>query len=90
MKTIKKLSLRSCLVLVLATIPIASANSGTNDIKLEEGHLSTLQVIERVKKTNKGRIIKAERKSTKSHPNCHHIKMKTDAGEFKLIRFKCP
>lgn len=86
----KRLGLRSSLVLALAIVPITSASSGTNDVSLEEGHLSTLQVIERVKQKNKGRIIKAERKSTKSHPNCHHIKMKTDAGEFKLIRFKCP
>lgn len=55
-----------------------------------EEHMSTLQVIEKVKEKNEGRLIKAERKATDDYPNCHHVKMKTVDGEFKLIRYKCP
>lgn len=55
-----------------------------------EEHMSTLQVIEKVKEENKGRLIKAERKESDGYPNCHHVKMKTADGEFKLIRYKCP
>lgn len=87
-KSTRNLSKKWHLAIILATAPII-ADAETSLTTFEEGHLSTLQVIEKVKKENKGRIIKAERKATSSHPNCHHVKMKTSSGEFKLIKEGC-
>lgn len=91
MKTIKKTTLVTLVTLVtlmFITPGLALAHTGQHGENAE--HESTLQVIAAVKENQRGRIIKAERKSTKSHPNCHVIKMKTDAGEFKVIRYACP
>ncbi len=71
----------------LITVPAQAAS--INIPNNTPGHLSTLQVKAAVKKLYKGRIIYTKRTATPGFPNCHVIKMITNTGEFKYIRYAC-
>lgn len=72
---------------ILTNLSYATTLQG-NNMPLTQP-MTTSQVKEEVKKKHKGRIISIKRKATRSHPNCHIVKMVTAAGEFKYIRYAC-
>ena len=77
--------------LLSGTLLVAtSAQAGSVNIPNNTpGHLSTLQVKAAVKKLYKGRIIYTKRTAKPGFPNCHVVKMITNTGEFKYIRYAC-
>ncbi len=52
--------------------------------------ISKLEVVSRIKKSKyKGRILSVKKQRTYKYPDCYHVKMLQDDGEYLLIKVAC-
>ena len=51
--------------------------------------ITALEIIAIVKTLLNGRVLSIIKKSSYSNPDCHHVKVLEDKGEFQLLRLGC-
>jgi len=51
--------------------------------------ITTLEIISVVKSMLNGRILDVKKLSSYSNPDCHHVKLLEDKGEFHIIKLGC-
>jgi len=51
--------------------------------------ITKLEVVAIVKSKHKGRILSVKKRSSYTNPDCFHVKLLEDKGEFQLLKLGC-
>lgn len=51
--------------------------------------ITKLEVVSLVKAKHKGRVLLVKKRATYSSPDCHHVKLLENSGEFQMIKVGC-
>ncbi len=91
LKATKTMLLSSVLATCLFISPLASAEVLNIPVKraVPTQPVTTLEIVAIVKSLLSGRVLSIKKQASYSNPDCHHVKLLEDKGEFQLIKLGC-